>query len=157
MVARGIRELAAELRQLGRHITIETAGTISPEGIACDLASVSPKLANSTPDAETAGAAWTARHEKTRIQPEVLRAWTSMPDYQFKFVWSSPADTAEIETLIASIGIKIPPEKILLMPEGTDPAALRSREAELVDLCLQRGYRFCDRLHIHLFGNTRGT
>jgi 7-carboxy-7-deazaguanine synthase len=80
-----------------------------------------------------------------------------MPDYQFKFVWSSPADTAEIETLIASIGIKIPPEKILLMPEGTDPAALRSREAELVDLCLQRGYRFCDRLHIRLFGNTRGT
>jgi 7-carboxy-7-deazaguanine synthase len=157
MVARGIRELAAELRQLGRHITIETAGTISSEGIACDLASVSPKLANSTPDAETAGAAWTARHEKTRIQPEVLRAWTSMPDYQFKFVWSSPADTAEIETLIASIGIKIPPEKILLMPEGTDPAALRSREAELVDLCLQRGFRFCDRLHIRLFGNTRGT
>ena len=49
MVARGIHELAASLRRLGKHITIETAGTVAPGGIACDLASISPKLAYSTP------------------------------------------------------------------------------------------------------------
>jgi 7-carboxy-7-deazaguanine synthase len=49
MVARGIHSLAEQLRALGKHITIETAGTIPPAGIACDLASISPKLANSTP------------------------------------------------------------------------------------------------------------
>ena len=30
MVARGIHELAARLRAVGKHITIETAGTIAP-------------------------------------------------------------------------------------------------------------------------------
>src|SRR5947208_6221007 len=32
MIAKGIHELAARLRKLGRHVTIETAGTIAPEG-----------------------------------------------------------------------------------------------------------------------------
>jgi hypothetical protein len=27
----------------------------------------------------------------------------------------------------------------------------------LVGLCLRHGHRLCDRLHIRLFGNTRGT
>lgn len=156
MAAKDIRELALRLTDSGCHITIETAGTIAPAGIACDLASVSPKLANSTPPAETAGA-WAARHEKTRLQPGILRAWTELPDFQLKFVWSSPADTAEIETTISSLGKPIPPSKILLMPEGTDTATLDSREPELLKLCLERGYRYCDRLHIRLFGNTRGT
>ena len=33
-------ELATELKQLGKHITIETAGTILPGKIPCDLASL---------------------------------------------------------------------------------------------------------------------
>ena len=40
MVAKAIRELASALRGAGYHITIETAGTVPPEGIACDLASL---------------------------------------------------------------------------------------------------------------------
>src|SRR6266436_1362968 len=40
MVAKGIHELAQELRHRGKHITIETAATIMPKGIACDLASL---------------------------------------------------------------------------------------------------------------------
>ena len=38
MIAPQIRELAAELKLLGYHVTIETAATIAPDGIACDLA-----------------------------------------------------------------------------------------------------------------------
>ena len=49
MIAKNIHELANSLRDRGFHITIETAGTVSPDGIACDLASLSPKLAHSTP------------------------------------------------------------------------------------------------------------
>jgi 7-carboxy-7-deazaguanine synthase len=59
--------------------------------------------------------------------------------------------------VLASAGLDIPPSKILLMPEGIDPAALDARRAMLIDVCLCRGFRFCDRLHIRLFGNTRGT
>ena len=157
MVARGIHELAARLRAAGKHITIETAGTIAPGGIACDLASLSPKLANSIPLPGTIEPAWIERHERSRLRPDILREWLEHFPYQLKFVISSESDLAEIESLLADIGLEIPPAKILLMPEGTDPATLDARRAMLVDLCLRKGHRLCDRLHIRLFGNTRGT
>jgi 7-carboxy-7-deazaguanine synthase len=157
MVARGIHELAARLRASGKHITIETAGTIAPGGIACDLASISPKLANSTPLPGTIEPAWIERHERSRLRPDILREWLGNYSYQLKFVVASETDLAEIESLLAGTGLAIPPAKVLLMPEGTDPATLDARRAMLVDLCLRKGHRLCDRLHIRLFGNTRGT
>ncbi|MEI8339959.1 MAG: 7-carboxy-7-deazaguanine synthase QueE [Verrucomicrobiota bacterium] len=157
MVAREIHHLAEQLRGRGKHITIETAGTIPPEGIQCDLASLSPKLSNSTPAADAIDPVWIDRHQLTRRQPDVLRQWVGHCDYQFKFVVSDPADLAEIESTVASIGVPIPPWKIQLMPEGTTDEELRSRRGNLLAICLDRGYRYCDRLHIHLFGNTRGT
>ena len=103
MIASGIRELAAALRTEGLHITIETAGTVAPEGIACDLASLSPKLANSTPDLEQAGA-WQERHEATRYQPELIRSWLESYPCQLKFVVSAVEDLPEIESLLAEVG-----------------------------------------------------
>src|SRR5689334_3132039 len=35
MIAKEIRPLATEIKSTGRHITIETAATVAPEGIAC--------------------------------------------------------------------------------------------------------------------------
>jgi 7-carboxy-7-deazaguanine synthase len=157
MVARGVKELAAALRAEARHITIETAGTVPPEGIACDLASLSPKLSNSTPSANEIDQAWIERHEQTRLRPEILRAWLEAGNYQLKFVYTQPSDLDEIDALIESIGIPVPPSKILQMPEGTDEAHIAARQMELVSLCTQRGNRYCDRLHIRLFGNTKGT
>jgi 7-carboxy-7-deazaguanine synthase len=157
MVARGIHTLLARLRQSGRHITIETAGTVPPQNISCDLASVSPKLANSTPSAGDAGAAWSARHEATRWQPEVVREWIGAFPFQLKFVVSRPQDVEEIGTMLQELGVAVPCDRVLLMPEGIDAGSLRSRAAWLVDICKQTGYRYCPRLHIELFGNTRGT
>lgn len=157
MIARGIHELAAELHAKDRHITIETAGTVAPGGIACDLASISPKLANSTPVAGEAEEAWIARHERTRLQPETLREWVDSFPFQLKFVASEPSDIAEIEALVAATGADIPPWKILLMPEGTSQEALDANSSNLLAICREKGYRFCDRLHVRLFGNSRGT
>jgi len=53
--------------------------------------------------------------------------------------------------------MEVSPAKILLMPEGTDLSALRGRDDVLLELCKQRGYRYCNRLHLDLFGNRRGT
>jgi len=156
MVAKGIHQLAARLKQLGKHITIETAATILPEEIACDLASLSPKLSNSTPDEEVAGA-WRDRHEKRRLQPQVIRDWIQDYNYQLKFVVASENDLEEIRELLSAVGAEITPAKILLMPEGTDVRTIRKRSLELIDICKRHGYRYCDRLHIHLFGNTKGT
>lgn len=157
MIAKGIHELASRLREGGNHITIETAGTVSPQGIACDLASLSPKLAHSTPDSETFGPGWSKKHEKLRLQPMVLSEWIQGYPYQLKFVVACAEDLPEIHSVIGSLGVQVPPWKIHLMPEGIDSPSLRSRGDQILDLCKEHGYRFCDRLHIHLFGNTKGT
>lgn len=157
MAARDMRTLAARLREHGKHITIETAGTLPPEGIACDLASISPKLANSTPGTGTIANAWIERHERTRLQPEVIRQWVDAYDFQLKFVVATAEDLEEIRDVIARLDTGIAAWKVLLMPEGTNLATLHSREALLVEACKRYGYRYCSRLHIQLFGNTMGT
>ena len=156
MVAKGIHELASEFKQRGKHITIETAGTVPPENIFCDLASLSPKLSNSTPSEERAGP-WSARHEKTRLQHAVIQEWVAQYTYQLKFVVTGKTDLTEIKKLLNAMKCPIPPGKVLLMPEGTDTHTIRGRDDTLMEICKQEGYRYCNRLHIELFGNTRGT
>jgi 7-carboxy-7-deazaguanine synthase len=150
MIAPGIHELAFQLQELGYHITIETAATVKPNGIACDLASLSPKLAHSAPDARK-------KHQELRWQPEVVASWIAVGNYQLKFVVGSAADLTEIETMLRETGCAVPPSKILLMPEGVTVETLRARAGWLSALCKQRGYRYAPRLHIELYGNKRGT
>src|SRR5688572_14877545 len=138
MIAREIRTLARELRERGKHITIETAATVAPEGIDCDLASLSPKLSNSAPD-ERLSAAWCERHEQTRLQPLVIRKWIEHYNYQLKFVVSSGDDLREIEDLLQQIGTEIPPSKVLLMPEGITTEVLRGRDETLIEVCKKTG------------------
>jgi 7-carboxy-7-deazaguanine synthase len=157
MVARGVRELAAGLKERGYHITIETAGTIEPGGIACDLASLSPKLAHATPREGEAEAGWIRRHEETRFRPEVLRAWLGHAVCQWKFVISGREDLVEMDEMMSVVGGVVRPWEILLMPEGRSAAELAERSAWLSSVCLERGHRFCQRLHIALYGNRRGT
>ncbi len=156
MIAKDMPELAAALKDLGYHLTIETAAAVPPAGIACDLASLSPKLLNSAPDPVQHGT-WRKRHEATRWQPDVVRAWVDAYLYQFKFVVSRPADLDELEGMIEKLDRTIPAHKILLMPEATSLDRMRERAAWLGDLCKQRGYRYAHRLHIELYGNKRGT
>lgn len=156
MIAKGIHELAAALREEGLHITIETAATIPPNGIACDLASMSPKLANSSPG-DRLGATWRERHDSLRWQPGVVAAWMAAHDYQLKFVVAAPEDMDEIEAMLEELPTKPPAAKVLLMPEGITAGHLHERGAWIAGICKERGYRFCPRLHIELFGNRRGT
>jgi 7-carboxy-7-deazaguanine synthase len=149
-----IEALCAELHESGFHITIETAGTVFRR-LPCDLMSISPKLKNSAPPADSG---WLERHESTRSQPEVLSDLTSNYDYQLKFVIGDTpeADLREIDEILAGVPGLLQ-DRVLLMPEGIDAEVLRRRQKTLVDLCIQRGWRLCSRLHIELFGNRRGT
>ena len=159
MVAPGIHDLASKLRDARYHITIETAGTVAPKGITCDLASLSPKLNNSTPEEGSIDAAWIKRHEETRNQSDdILREWIEQAgDYQFKFVISTHDDFMQALAIMRFGFPDVPRWKVQLMPEGIDPVTIAKNRAMLVDFCKESGYRLCDRLHIHLFGNTRGT
>ena len=157
MIAKGIEEFTHLLKESGKHITIETAGTISPNGIQCDLASLSPKLSDSTPKEGDISKEWIDRHESKRLDYGILSEWVNSYNFQLKFVVSKEEEIKEIQNVISRIKGKILPEKVLLMPEGIDPDTLRSRYDLLIDLCKENGYRLCHRLHIDLFGNTPGT
>ena len=155
MIAPDLPELATALKKQKKHITIETAGTILPNGIPCDLASLSPKLSNSTPPSSR-DPAWAKKHEATRLQPEVISEWIRKYPFQLKFVVSSENDLAEIKSLLLNLP-SVPFHQVLLMPEGTDVKTLAARSPWLVEICKREGFRFCPRLQIELFGHTRGT
>jgi len=155
MIAPNLPELATALKKQKKHITIETAGTILPNSIPCDLASISPKLSNSTPSPER-DPAWAKKHEATRLQPEVISEWIRKYPVQLKFVVSSENDLAEIKDLLSRLP-PVPLHQILLMPEGIDVKTLAARSPWLIDICKREGFRFCPRLQIEIFGHTRGT
>ena len=148
LIAPGIVELTERLRASGLHITIETAGTVFAP-VACDLMSISPKLANSTPEGS-----WAAQHERLRYQPDVLRQLMSAYDYQLKFVVAQPEDLAEIQRMLDQIeGDR---SKVILMPEGVDASVLRERGLWLAEIAKREGFRYSPRLHVDLWGNRRG-
>jgi len=128
------------------HIEIESNGTVALtealSGLVHQL-NLSPKLLHS------------GNADSARINPAALSMYASDPRAWFKFVIAKPADASEVALLAADY--HLPADHILLMPEGTTPCALRERTAWLAPLCLANGWRFTDRLHIHLYGDTRGT
>jgi 7-carboxy-7-deazaguanine synthase len=154
MIAPAIEELCAGLRERGYHITIETAATVF-KPVECDLASLSPKLSNSTPY-QREGGRFAERHERLRRQPEVIRAFLERYDYQLKFVIDRPADVAEVEALLEQLP-GTDRTKVLLMPQGVAREELAERGRWVAEVCKAHGFRYCPRLHIELYGNRRGT
>jgi 7-carboxy-7-deazaguanine synthase len=146
--------LAAALRNRGLHITIETAGTLYLP-LECDLMSISPKLASSTPSVER-DARWSRRHEQSRHVPEVIRRLVKEYPYQIKFVVDSPSDCKEVETWLTEFP-EINRSQVMLMPQGTDMETLHRHAEWLEPYCRKQGIYFCPRKHIEWFGCVRGT
>ena len=146
--------LTASLKTMGKHLTIETAGTLFLP-VACDLMSISPKLANSTPPPER-DARWSRRHEQARHLPDVIRRLVREFAYQIKFVVDSAADLAEVGRYLAEIP-EIDRARVLLMPQGTTLAELGERAAWLEPYCRKHQFTYCPRKHIEWYGHTRGT
>ena len=127
-------------------VEIETNGTTkapAPLDIRIDQFNVSPKLAHSGNPAELA------------LLPERLDAYATDPRAWFKFVIAEPPDVDEVLALRDRYRFR--PGHVFLMAEGTDSETLREREKWLAPLCVRHGFRLSDRLHIHLFGDTRAT
>jgi 7-carboxy-7-deazaguanine synthase len=147
--------LTTALRQSGRHITIETAGT-KYLPVACDLMSISPKLANSTPSADQ-DPDWAQRHQRRRHAPDVIRQLVAEFPYQFKFVVESVADCRDVEQYLAGFS-EIDRNRVMLMPMGTEAAALAETAVWLEPYCAEHGLHYCPRRHVEWFGGAvRGT
>ena len=130
----------------GSAVEIETNGTVAPPPALDALVAqynVSPKLAHSGNPADLA------------LVPARLNPWESAPHAAFKFVIAERADIAEVLALAESHAI--PRARIWLMAEGTDAATLHAREAWLAQLCLEHRLTLSGRLHIELYGDSRGT
>jgi 7-carboxy-7-deazaguanine synthase len=146
--------LTQRLRSCGLHITIETAGTLLLP-VECDLMSISPKLASSTPTFERAGR-WSARHDATRHRPDVIRQLIRDYDYQLKFVIDTRANLAEVTNWLTEFP-EVDRHHVLLMPQGTDQPALADIGRWLEPYCREHGFGFCPRKHIEWYGARRGT
>jgi 7-carboxy-7-deazaguanine synthase len=155
MIFPDVVNLCTALKSRGHHVTIETAATVYKD-VAIDLASLSPKLSNSTPH-DREGGRFGIAHEKSRLNVSVIQKFIdTSPDFQLKFVVSSERDLAEIEDLLKQLHGWSPAD-VLLMPEGTTRATLASRAGWISDVCKRTGFRYCPRLHVELYGNKRGT
>ena len=146
-------ELCNELKANQHFITIETAGTAWLD-LPCDLLSLSPKLAHSSPNGE-----WNERHNQRRVSFDIMHRLTQNYPSQIKFVIRGDQieqDLKEIDFMLNEISA---PQKtpILLMPEGIDAKSIHKAAVNLVPICIERQWRLSTRLHIDLFGNIKGT
>lgn len=155
-------DLLDRLSAAGYHTTVETNGTIYQD-TAIDLASISPKLASSTPtpakDPQGNGA-WEDRHKERRIDMDALCSLVETYESQLKFVVTGTDDMPEINDLIerlrAATSTAIRDRDVLLMPEGMTTDRLAETREIAADLALDHGYRYTPRLHVNLWEDAPG-
>jgi 7-carboxy-7-deazaguanine synthase len=156
-------ELLDELGDYGYHSTVETNGTIYRDA-QIDLASISPKLASSTPTPERdpkGDGEWADRHEDRRIDMDALSELVDSYDSQLKFVVTGGGDLPEIEDLVERIReaseTRIGDDDVLLMPEGMTREELDAKRNDVAELAMEYGYRYTPRLHVDLWNDAPGT
>jgi len=143
--------LTQRCRELGRRVTIETAGTVD-QPVECDLMAISPKLSNSVPN----DPAWHDRHEQARFRPLVIRSLLSRYNCILKFVIDRPEDVEEVQQWLSNFP-EADPGIVWLMPQARTREQLAEKADWLRRLARKHGFNFSSRLHIEMFGNVRGT
>ena len=137
--------LTTKLKEMKFRCEIETNGTFAPEAQMIDTISqwnVSPKTANS---------------HNTRIKREVKKAletFSKLDNAYFKFVVSKLEDVDDVVNLVSAYSI--PDNRVILMPEGTNPNVIHQKGLWLAEICKTKNLRFTTRLHILMWGNERG-
>jgi 7-carboxy-7-deazaguanine synthase len=154
LLAADIVKLSDQLRAEGAHITIETAATLF-KPVHCDLISMSPKLAHSTPWRRAKGK-FAKMHETRRVNLEVIQQFIDRYNYQLKFVVDDRNDFTEIQALLGRLA-NVERSRVLIMAQGKTSRELRNKTEWIIELCKDYGFRYAPRLHIELFGNRRGT
>jgi len=153
MIVPELGALLEQLKECGKYITLETNAT-SYQPIVCDLASISPKLSHSTPR-QGPYSVHAENHEKSRMNVEAIQGFIDNHDYQLKFVVAGEDDLGEIEGLLSQLR-RIDRKKVMLMPLGQTKQQYRKQGPLVAQMCIDKGFRYCPRLHIELWGNQKG-
>lgn len=122
---------------------VETNGTIAPPAWMLERVehfTVSPKINTRDP-------------ERKRIKPDALNAFPESTAW--KFVCAEPEDVDTVHTLCTTLGI--PADHVWVMPEGRTTAGILATQRDLAPRIRDHGYNLSTRLHVLLFGDTKGT
>lgn len=143
--------------------TVETNGTIPVIEELADLISlwsISPKLKNSCHfDGHAMPKRAKYKHLKNRVNYDAIASFKDKV-LQLKFVYTD--DSTEEEILNWLLGLyEAHPEMqfqdvpILIMPEGEVEEQINKSSEAAIRVCIKYGWRFCDRVHIRIWGNKR--
>jgi 7-carboxy-7-deazaguanine synthase len=128
-------------------IEIETNGTIVPNEYMLNKVTywnVSPKLEN----------AGEQNRKEVRINPDALKLFTEQENKTiFKWVISEEADVIEIGR---DFGNYITPEQTVLMPAGSSQEELKQTRDLVSKICIDKGLRYSDRLHVVIWNLKTG-
>ena len=123
-----------------KYFSMETSGVIMNEDIPLniDQITVSPK-------------------KNYKRVMDVIFWWSSFSNVDFKFVvgdldwcWS----LSEIDEIVRKYHIDR--RNVWLMPQGTTHNELNNFAKQVWEFCVKKGFRYSDRLHIRVWGNTPG-
>jgi len=93
---------------------------------------------------------------KKRVNYETLtKVLENTKDSYLKFVVNKDflvKAKDEIKTILSNI----PKSEVYLMPMGDDSDAINENDEAVIDMAIQNGYKYCDRLHIRVWNNKRG-
>jgi organic radical activating enzyme len=137
----------------GIRVEVETNGTVIPNRASRDWVhrfTVSPKLMHA------------GDPQNARIVPEAIGAYQLLMNHPgewkdrviFKFVCATPDHVAEVQRLVKIFQIR--PENVWVMPLGVDRDEIDHHLAMITDAAVAAGYNVTTRLHIQVWGNTRG-
>jgi 7-carboxy-7-deazaguanine synthase len=146
----GFLRLLTGLADLGHVVHAETNGTIAPAGFPLDLVDlfvVSPKLPHARADA----------NRRTRaINPAALAAFAALDGRAVLKVVVRNRDDCELALALAT-SAGFPPDRLWVMPEGTNPKTLADRWPPVASWAAAAGVNASTRLHVLAWGDTRGT
>jgi len=160
-----VNELTHFANERGIVITIETEGSHFLEtDYPIGLVSFSPKMSNSvpvvgvtTPQGKVVDQKFVDQHNKFRLNLESMRkSMQYHNDYHFKFVVNPlerPDTWEEIKEVIDEL--KIPRDKIIIMPPGDNREELIRVYPLVIEWCTLNKYRFTGREHIIAFDTQR--
>lgn len=165
-------------------VTIETNGTLpalrpwesvetDEDGLHyiqyIDTYSISPKLSTSVDhECKVIDKRTMERHNLIRINYYELASYIKYvqdvpeADFQLKFVYSGKDSLEEIKEILDELMHSSGCDwdwlnsKVMLMPEAVTNEQLQTHQMECIEVCLKEGWRFCDRLHIRVWGDKRG-
>ncbi|HUK64320.1 MAG TPA: 7-carboxy-7-deazaguanine synthase QueE, partial [Dongiaceae bacterium] len=122
-------------------VEVETSG-IAPPPLSHERLhwNVSPKLPSVTP--------------RWRDTWAHAAQWLAEPRATIKVVVGDPPDPDDVVRLLSEH--RVPPARVMLMPEGLTDAEVRAHAPGVVELCRAHGYRLSPRLHIWMWGAKRG-